>query len=337
MSVIKIFEGENNAFILPHFIESNTLRDLRTQLTQDGFVPPNNYQFIFGDVLVFTAQEDILSVKAVATQESTTSDGRNILRVQTSYIPTNKPNEQIAVGSMKGELGQPKSEPFKAAQSEGHLSGLACIGECESREEASNEVDIKLGKFECDSYKREYDQLERLQETSEHSLTPKQWKRSYPILRSPKPWEVRGIKIYSLSEVESATGYEKTRREHWNKEAKSLCCSTSLSRSEVAQKINESWRKEKRRILEDKLESIRCGKEAGPSKSLKKSTLENNMERIRHIESELSAIEEEISKSKNKIESPTNQSTIRRLQSRKSYLCSQMKKAEDSMRKNLRK
>ncbi len=141
MSVIKIFEGENNAFILPHFIESKTLRDLRTQLTQDGFVPANNYQFIFGGVLVFTAQENILSVKAVATQESTTSDGRNILRVQTSYIPTNKPNEQIAVGSTKG-TGQPKSEPLKAAQSEGHLTELACIGECESRKEPSNEADI---------------------------------------------------------------------------------------------------------------------------------------------------------------------------------------------------
>ena len=309
MSVIKIFEGENNAFILPHFIESKTLRDLRTQLTQDGFVPANNYQFIFGGVLVFTAQENILSVKAVATQESTTSDGRNILRVQTSYIPMNKPNEQIAVGSTKGELGQPKSEPLKAAQSEGHLTESACIGECESRKEPSNEADI----------------------------TPKQRLRSYPILRSPKPWEVRGIKIYSLSEIESATGYEKPRREHWNKEAESLCCSTNLSRSEVVQKINESWRKEKRRILEHKLENISSGKEAGPSKSLKKSTLENNMERIRHIESELSAIEEEISKSKYKIESPTNQSTIKRLQSRKSYLYSQMKKAEDSMRKNLRK
>ena len=330
MSVIKIFEGENNAFILPHFIESKTLWDLRTQLTQDGFVPANNYQFIFGGVLVFTAQENILSVKAVATQESTTSDGRNILRVQTSYIPTNKPNEQIAVGSTKGE-------PLKAAQSEGHLTELACIGECESRKEPSNEADIKLGKFECDPYKHEYDQYKRLQENSEHSLTPKQRLRSYPILRSPKPWEVRGIKIYSLSEIESATGYEKPRCEHWNKEAKSLCCSTNLSRSEVVQKINESWRKEKRRILEHKLENISSGKEAGPSKSLKKSTLENNMERIRHIESELSAIEEEISKSKYKIESPTNQSTIKRLQSRKSYLYSQMKKAEDSMCKNLRK
>ncbi len=103
---------------------------------------------------------------------------------------------------------------------------------------------------------------------------------------------------------------------------------------EVVQRINESWCKEKCRILE------RVSLKILGSRSIqiiKKSTLENNMERIRHIESELSAIEEEISKSKYKIESPTNESTIKRLQSRKGYLYSQMKKAEDSMRKSLRK
>ena len=105
MSVVKIFEGKNNAFILPHFMESKTLRDLRTQLTLDGFIPPNNYQFVFGRVLVFTAQ---LSVKAVATQESTTSDGRKILRVQT--------------------VGSTREEPVKAAQSKGHS---ACIEDSE--------------------------------------------------------------------------------------------------------------------------------------------------------------------------------------------------------------
>lgn len=345
MSVIKVFEGKNFAFILPHFIESKKLWELRTQLTRDGF-NLSNYQFIFGGVRVSTPQENTLSLEAVATQESNTGDCRKIFRVQIIGFEKNTfiPNEPVAVC----EEQSPRKRNYQPEA--GNISN-ACepvavkagrfeqdVTEIDSDEEgpstSSFSTDPELENPERDQCESEEGPHERLQEQEQYQ-TPKHVKPTInSFLRSPKPWEAKGIKIYDLSEVESAHGYEKARREFWNKEAKKLSCS-KLSREEIAMKINQNWRKEKVAILENEFETIvSSGEDAGPSKSLKKKTLEKNMARIKNLETEILTVEEEISRKKS--EKTYGHDSIKCLQNRKSYLYSQMKKAQDSMRKSLR-
>ncbi|CAB4027461.1 Hypothetical predicted protein [Paramuricea clavata] len=115
------------------------------------------------------------------------------------------------------------------------------------------------------------------------------------FLRNPKPWEVKGIKIYSQQEVDTAVGYEKQRREFWNQEAKNLSRSTNLSREHIAKCINERWRKEKATILQNELDAKLASGVHQATPNTKK-TVCKNWERVKELRDEITDVEENMSR-----------------------------------------
>ena len=161
------------------------------------------------------------------------------------------------------------------------------------------------------------------------------------FLRSPSSWEVRGVKIYTSQEIESAKGMEKQRRIFWNDMAKKLCKETKNSKQVIAQIINESWRKEQTGLLITKSKDLLdAAKEMEKTNSkMKPSTIAKNIQRIRDSQKELERIDAEMKEALE--QSPLGDGINKRkreleeLQRAKKYHLSDIKKGQDAMRKNL--
>lgn len=158
------------------------------------------------------------------------------------------------------------------------------------------------------------------------------------FLRRPSSWEVRGIKIYSEDEIVRSNGFEKKRREFWNNMAKTLCKETQKSRAVIAKEINEAWRDYKTSLLlaEEKILSETDTLGTSTKETMKPGTLVKNADRIRHNKNVLDATNveiEDIRRSQDK--GPQRKRKLEMLEEKKRFYQSDMKKAQDSMRKNL--
>ena len=275
MSVIKIFEENNLVFVIPYFIESKNLSELHRQLENDGFERPD-YHFSFHGVQISEYQENVINIKDVTTVEPSCDD-RNILKLQID-ICENKMSSKDSNISDKRKYEECQNDDSEPCTQE-ILSEHDRVSEDVDSETmhkvavaAKNNDNIQSTSYECEPNVKGLEKprnLECLENFADNSIelielhredrdhvevkTPRKTVGSF--LRSPKPWEVKGIKIYSPQQVDTAVGYEKQRREFWNREAKNLSQSTMLSREQIAKCINEHWRKEKATILQNELEA----------------------------------------------------------------------------------
>ena len=165
------------------------------------------------------------------------------------------------------------------------------------------------------------------------------------FLRSPTSWEIRGVKIYTQVEIEKAKGMEKKRREFWNKEAKRICRQTKKSKNEVAKEVNIAWRKHQGTLLleeESLLQKMQKdaseaeGHECQSQIKCKPGTIQKNFDRIQQHKNELDQVINEIENTKCG-SAIGKKRKLDELSDKKSYLLVEMKKAQDVMRKNLRK
>ncbi len=357
MSVIKIFEENNLVFVIPYFIDSKSLSELRGQLEKDGFKRPGSYHFSFHGVQISEYQEDLVTLKDVTVVEAS-CDNRNILKLDISTCENKNLakdsiigkrkydkchiDESVPVNSIKPSTQKTLSEEDRASEdvdsetthkvvvaTENDEDLQSTIYECEADGKDLEEQGTSkcLNNFADDSIKL----ADVHEEGHVEGKKPRMTVSSF--LRSPKPWEVKGIKIYSQQEIDTAAGYEKQRREFWNQEAKNLSRSTMLSRERIAKCINEHWRKEKATLLQNELDAkLASGGHQATSNT--KKTVCKNLERVKELRDKIADVEESISrmeKGKN-----TDSGSLSRLKQQKSCLMSQLKKAQDCMRKNMK-
>ena len=159
------------------------------------------------------------------------------------------------------------------------------------------------------------------------------------FLRSPTSWEIRGVKIYTQIEVEKAKGMEKKRREFWNNEVKRLCRETKKSKNDVMKEVNIAWRKYQGTLLLEEgnlLQKLQNDESKGQtSTTCKPGTIQKNFDRIRQHKNDLDQVINEIENTK--CDSVIGKKRKLDELDDKSYLLAEMKKAQDAMRKNLRK
>lgn len=162
------------------------------------------------------------------------------------------------------------------------------------------------------------------------------------FLRSPKAWEIRGVKIYTQNEIETAKGMEKKRREFWNQTAKKLCNETKKSKCNVVKAIEIAWREHQATLLleENNLLS-RIQEDVGRNiavpnqRKCKPGTIQKNANRIRQNKIELDKVNDKIVGTECS-SGIGKKRKLNELQDRKKYLLAEMKKAQDVMRKNLK-
>ena len=360
MSVIKIFKENNLVFVIPYFIESKILSELRRQLEKDGFERPGSYHFSFHGVQISEYQENLIYLKDVTIVEAS-CDNRNILKLDIGTCENKKSSKDSNIGRKRKyeECHSDESEPENSIKpstqeilSDDHRASEDVHSETTHKVAitAEKEENLESTNYECEADGRDLEE-QSTSECSKHladdsielaelpredrghveGKTPRMTISSF--LRNPKPWEVKGIKIYSQQEVDTAVGYEKQRREFWNQEAKNLSRSTNLSREHIAKCINERWRKEKATILQNELDAKLASGVHQATPNTKK-TVCKNWERVKELRDEITDVEENMArmeKGKN-----TDSGLLSRLKQKKSCLMSKLKKAQDCMRKNLK-
>ncbi|CAB4013741.1 Hypothetical predicted protein [Paramuricea clavata] len=152
------------------------------------------------------------------------------------------------------------------------------------------------------------------------------WKSAF---RYQSPWEVKRIKIYSDDEVRKARGMRSEYLKFWNKRVKELCRQIpNASRKKITSQVDEEWRKEQNNILS--AEASILEKIGGKSpEGLKPGTLHTNMKAIDDARSDLEATEAMLA---NKDISAVEK---QRLIANQKRARSHLKRAQESMRKNL--
>jgi hypothetical protein len=281
MSVIKIFKENNLVFVIPYFIESKILSELRRQLEKDGFERPGSYHFSFHRVQISEYLENLIYLKDMMIVEAS-CDNRNILKLDIGTCENKKSSNDSNIDHKRKyeECHSDESEPENSIKpsTQEILSDDHRASEDVHRETthkvaitAENDENLESTNYECEADGRDLEE-QSTSECSKHfaddsfelaelpredrghveGKTPRMTISSF--LRNPKPWEVKGIKIYS-QEVDTAVGYEKQRREFWNQEAKNLSRSTNLSCEHIAKRINERWSNEKATILQNELDA----------------------------------------------------------------------------------
>lgn len=138
-----------------------------------------------------------------------------------------------------------------------------------------------------------------------------------------KPWELKQIKLYSEQQVVSSRGMRQEYFKFWNKRVKEFCLENpSYSKQRICAQINEQWRQKQQEILKTEADMKHNSKKPG--------TISNNMQRIEAANQELQALQNELGGA------GLSQGKKERLLAEKQRLRSELKKAQETMRKNLK-
>lgn len=151
---------------------------------------------------------------------------------------------------------------------------------------------------------------------------------SWQIFKSPKPWEVKNIKIYTPEEICKARGVKAAYCKFWNKRVKALC-SYAISKQSICKKVNDEWRLEQETILKKEAEIIQKAGEPAPA-GLKAGTLNNNIYTIAEASTQLKGLTARL---QDKNSPPASRKVLLAEQARAK---SKLKRAQETMRKNLK-
>lgn len=202
----------------------------------------------------------------------------------------------------------------------------------------------------CGESKPKTDRTRKSESVSESSMSTvgasfqKAVSTSTCFLRSPTSWEIRGVKVYTEAEIAKAKGMEKKRRLFWNDEAKKLCKDTTKSKGQVAKSIDIAWRERQSTLLleeEALLSQMNSTTNTDPElfckRKCKPGTLKKNADRIRQHTVALDEVNTQLSASPiNVFQGPSEAKKRKVLVDRKKYHLTELKKAQDAMRKNLK-
>lgn len=164
------------------------------------------------------------------------------------------------------------------------------------------------------------------------------------FLRSPTSWEIRGVKVYTEEEIARAKGMERKRRLFWNAEAKKLCKDTTKPKGQITKTIDVAWRKhqstlllEEEALLSQIKSTTNIDTEMFGKRKCKPGTIKKNADRIRQHTIALDDVNTQLSANPiDIIQEPDKSKKRKMLVDRKKYHLTELKKAQDAMRKNLK-
>ena len=167
---------------------------------------------------------------------------------------------------------------------------------------------------------------------------------SLNFLRSPTSWEIRGVKVYTEEEIAKAKGMEKKRQLYWNDQAKKLCKDTTKSKGQIAKSIDMAWRQHQSTLLlkeEALVSQMKSTANTDPEifgkRKCKPGTIQKNADRIRQHTIALDEVNTELGASPiNIFQGPNAAKKRKMLVDRKKYHLTELKKAQDAMRKNVK-
>lgn len=303
MRAIQIVKDGENIGVLPCFDEQDILTNLRDEICEDFDL--SNFSFSFEESLLDCDQESLLKVESISEKRSDVSEAEGCLVIKIiSFAPPSEP-KQSASSLLSSESSTTKNNDDSSAPSTSFASS-----------------------------------------STNHAGTRKPWKsfsKPATFLRSPSSWELRGVKIYSLEEIEVAKGIEKKRRVFWNDMAKKMCKETTKPKQIIGKTINDEWRKHQANLLLEEQDLLSAATEAENKggnipcgRKLKSGTIGKNAQRIRNNQDELAKITAQIDKVKKQEPGQKRKIELNELERTKKFCISDMKKAQDVMRKNLK-
>lgn len=156
-------------------------------------------------------------------------------------------------------------------------------------------------------------------------------KSAFSLLQSPTTCSIKGIKLYSHKDIETSIGKEKERRIFWNKRARALC-KENIKKADLYKQIHEDWRIYKTDLM------TRDVKDLGSRKStLKKATLQNNIARVDCARQKIDHLREAIINANDIHDHKQKTSELQRLRDELSLTKSELRKAQDALRKTTEK
>ena len=176
-------------------------------------------------------------------------------------------------------------------------------------------------------------------------------------LRSPTTCEFRNLKIYTDAEIKKGRGQEQAYRTFWNEKVKKMAKNRQISNKEIYKRANDEWRHHRSKVLvkdsidmEEIVKSTYTEKredeetEDGPqAKKLKAGTVPSNISRVKAASASLESLlaelnrkTEELKKTFDPILKKEIQTELSQLQMSLDSSKSEMRKAQETLRKNLK-
>ena len=142
----------------------------------------------------------------------------------------------------------------------------------------------------------------------------------------------RGVKIFSEHELGNRKGLEKLRRFFWNLKAEEVCSNPSFlkwSVSEIHGLIDTCWTLKKTSLLKNEAERVEAAAaESGKKLKQNKQTVTNNVNRMLQSHKEVIALDEKVKEAK-------SSSKKIKLEKKLSQEMTELKTAQESLRKAL--
>ena len=174
-------------------------------------------------------------------------------------------------------------------------------------------------------------------------------------LKSPTTADLRGLKIYTEDEIKKGKGSQAMYRQFWNKKIKEFAKNRALSNDEICKRVNEEWRFHKTTLLVKESKDVdevmsQCLKSVGgnntqdgpKAKKMKAKTLPSNVSRMNAAVQQAEDLTVQITLKNKELQNAVNpasageiKSELSRLQASLDSTKSEIRKAQDTMRKNL--
>lgn len=251
----------------------------------------------------------------------------------------NRINDDQLVEGQFSFVAVPNKPDENNTKVEDIVSDDECEESCESESSNRRVVIVKLLTTDESNGDNNWPQGETLHGTagdiapnvSASRQTPEknEWKTHFHYQFSH---QIKGLKMYTDQQIKKARGMRSDYFKFWNERVKELCREMpGASRKKIIRQIEEDWRKKQSAILNTEaafFEKNHCGKKPD---GLKPGTLNKNLQAIQHEQRELLHIEEQLQKKGN------SAVVKKRLIANKQRARSQLKRAQETMRKNLNK
>ena len=188
------------------------------------------------------------------------------------------------------------------------------------------------------------------------SLLP-ETSRNVLKLRSPTTTEVRNLKTYTDVEIKQGKGKYQEYKKFWNDRVRKMAKDRSLSKSKIYKRINEEWRLHRSKylvndsadteelVLQNRKEKVNTSTDAEPkAKKMKATTVPSNITRVKTATSSIESLQAEIKLKTEDLKQTDDPKTkkdnvkvLSQLQMRLNASMSELRKAQDTLRKNLKK
>ena len=337
--------------ILLHVQEETYLANVRNIIAEEvsDIMPPGKYHFCFGGTIVSKVMEKELRLKQILEKSDDASLHVAVLSID---LLDNEEGSQGEVGLKHG-----------GTQSPSFVSSVFETGDVHDYESFQPTNSKSVATFDINS--DTISQAENLQESSMQATslpsvsllpeTPKNFKKVLQ-LRSPTTTEIRSLKIYTDIEIKRGKGQDQAYKIFWNERVRKMAKNRNISNKEIYRRTNEEWRLHRSKLLvnhagkEDLVKDLVTPNnmqktEDGPkAKKMKAATVPSNISRVKIASAKIENLQAEVNLKtevlKKTVDSAARKDILTALSQLQTCLdtsCAELRRAQDALRKNLKK